>query len=642
MFRSEAPASTEARPRSRLGTRLALVLLPLVALPLILMGAAAFIRSRAILQAQAVSQLSSAAQDQAQALRAWATAREQFLQLGAQRAALRASLTSMMAAAPSSPTFLQARDSLRGALGQLLTRESQVLFSASALVRLPDGVILAASNPSWEGATLAAVAQGTVSSDSLGTRPVFDDPLISPGNLAFLTSTPILAPESGMPDVLLVGVNRDLRVAQLIEELQILWQDRGVYRVEVGDAFLALPPDILVRVERYSTSPAPVHESHAVFGLIDQAATGWFNNTEADGQVELGAYQWLPDWNLGVVLELPEATIFAELNSLAPFMIGLVGIAVFVSTGIVLYVTSRMLRPLGTLTTFSERISRGEWSHRVPEEREDELGTLAASLNRMAEELSGLYHSLEARVEERTRQIRTAAEVARAVTSTPNLDDLLRRAVDLIRERFGFYHVSIFLLEHDGRTAVLRESTGQVGAVLKARGHTLTVGSQSIIGWVTANNQPRIASDLGRDPVHLANELLPETRSEAAVPLQVAGRVLGALDVQSSESGAFTPEMLEVLQTLADQLSTAIQNARLAQESALAADRARLISDVSRQFSGQMDIERVLETAAHALHRVLGQPEVVIQLTPPGAGTAPASPPPNGDEVLPFAGEPQA
>jgi HAMP domain-containing protein len=627
VFRAQAPLAAVPRPRTRLGTRLALVLLPLVALPLVLMGTAAYVRSRTILRDQAVSQLSSAAQDQAQALRSWALVREQFLQLGSQRAALRANLATMMRSTPANPAYRQARGALQEGLRELLARESQVLFSAVVLARLPDGLIVGASDSSMEGATLAAIANGALSTSTLETRPVFDDPLLAPGNLVFLTSAPILAPESGTPDALLVGVNRDLRVAQLIEQLQVLWQDRGAYRVEVGDAFLAVPPDALIRVERYSTSPVSAHEPHLVFGLAGKAVTGSFSTVESDGVAALGAYEWLPDWNLGVVLELPEATVFAELNSLAPFMIGLVGLAVIVSTGMVLYVTARMLRPLGNLTQFSERISRGEWSHRVPEERQDELGTLAGSLNRMAEELSGLYRSLEARVEERTRQIRTAAEVARAVTSTPQLDDLLRRAVDLIRERFGFYHVSIFLLDHAGKVATLRESTGQVGAVLKARGHSLAVGSQSVIGWVTANNQPRIASDVGRDPVHLANELLPETESEAAVPLQVAGRVLGALDVQSAEPGAFTPEMIEILQTLADQLSAAIQNARLAQESAQAADRSRLISEVSSQFSGLMDIERVLETAAHTLHRVLGQPEVVIQLTPPGTV------PPNGDEA---------
>src|SRR4030042_2679722 len=101
----------------------------------------------------------------------------------------------------------------------------------------------------------------------------------------------------------------------------------------------------------------------------------------------------------------------------------------------------------------------------------------------MAEGLSGVYRALEQRVEERTRQIRAASEVARAAISTPDLEELLRRAVGLIRERFGYYHASIFLLDDSGENAVLRASTGDVGEALIARGHRLKVGSQSIIGW---------------------------------------------------------------------------------------------------------------------------------------------------------------
>jgi nitrate/nitrite-specific signal transduction histidine kinase len=299
----------------------------------------------------------------------------------------------------------------------------------------------------------------------------------------------------------------------------------------------------------------------------------------------------------------------------------LIVLAAMVCFVIVLIATDRLLRPLGQLTEFADRISHGEWGHRVPETRDDEIGALASSFNRMADDLSGLYGSLEARVEERTKQVRTAAEVARAVTSAPNLDDLLVRAVELIRDRFGYYHVTIFLLDEAGSTAVVRESTGEVGQLMKARGHSLPVGSPSIIGWVTANNQGRTATDVGRDPIHWKNELLPETRSEAAVPLQVAGRVLGALDVQSREVNAFSPEALEVLQALADQLSTAIQNARLAQDSAVAAERARLMTAVTGQFSGVMDVERVLETAAQTLHRVLGQPEITITLAPQSSAT---------------------
>jgi GAF domain-containing protein len=107
----------------------------------------------------------------------------------------------------------------------------------------------------------------------------------------------------------------------------------------------------------------------------------------------------------------------------------------------------------------------------------------------------------------------------------------------------------------------------------------------------------------------------------------VGGRVLGALDVQSLEANAFTAEDLAMLQTLADQLSAAIQNARLAQTSALAADRARLISQATTQMAGVLDMSRVLETAAGVLHRALGQPEIVVRLARPGDGGAGQAPP---------------
>ncbi|MGD8604538.1 MAG: GAF domain-containing protein, partial [Anaerolineales bacterium] len=288
---------------------------------------------------------------------------------------------------------------------------------------------------------------------------------------------------------------------------------------------------------------------------------------------------------------------------------------------VIIYATNRMLQPLGTLTEFAERISRGEWLHRVPEDRNDELGQLASAFNRMADDLSGMYRSLEDKVEERTRFIRTAADVARAVVATPNLDDLLRRTVNQIQDSFDFYHVSIFLIDERGEFAVLRESTGEVGQALKARNHRLKVGSQSIIGWVTEHNMPRVASEVSEDPVHFRNELLPETRAEAAVPLQVAGRILGALDVQSTEPEAFDESVIEVLQTLADQLSAAIQNADLAQTSATAAQRARMLSDITTQLSGIMDIDEVLQTTGRALYQALGQPEIMIKLqtgsTPP-------------------------
>ena len=419
------------RPSSRLGTRMALVLLPLIALPLLLLGGAAYLRARAILEQQAVAQLTIDLQIQAQTLRDFAVARTNFLQLASTRAALRTPLTTMMQARAGSTVYQDNRDLVRQALRGLLTEGGQILFSDALIVHIPEGVVLASSDPRLEGQTLPSVGSGEVSPTAIGTRRIFDDALLAPGNLAFVTSTPLLSPVE--PNVILVTVNRERRAAELLQLLQTPWEQRSPYGMGVGEAYLAVPPGTFIHVERNSAAPLTAPGLPTVFDLAKTSTTGSFSAASPDGENSLGVYQWLSDWDLGVVLVLPQAVVFTALNSFAPSMFVLVAVSVLISIIIVSFASGRMLRPLGTLTAFSERISRGEWSHRVPEDRDDELGTLAGALNHMAEELSGLYRSLEARVEERTRQIRTAAEVARAVTSTPQLEDLLRRAVDLIR-----------------------------------------------------------------------------------------------------------------------------------------------------------------------------------------------------------------
>ncbi len=606
------------RPRTSLSRRFAIVLLPLVLIPLLLMGAAAYFRARGILRSQVTGQLSSAAEAQVQALTAWVQEREQRLLIGSQRDALRSAAAAVLTSPEAADA--EARQAARQELEQLRLRgESEVMFSDILIVRLPDGLVLASTRESWEGKLLPAIQQGRLAVGRLATTALYDDPLFAPSNVALVSAVPMRALAGDEPDSMLVGVNTDLRLGTLMEELQVYWEQRGPYRVERGETFLILEPNVVLFLGRYSMAPnANAGVAHPVFSLIRQnpSGTAEYDDTQHDPALPvLGAYQWIPEMGLGVVVELPQQEVFAELTALVPFTLALILGAVAVTVLVVTLVTNRLLRPLDVLTGFAGRMARGEWNYRVPEDRDDELGVLAAALNRMADDLSGLYRSLEARVAARTRQIRTASEVARAVVSTPSLDDLLSRAVELIRDRFGYYHVSIFLLDDKGEYAVLREATGEIGGALKARGHRLAVGSQSIIGWVTANNQPRVASDVGEDPVHFKNELLPETRSEAAVPLQVGGRVMGALDVQSTDPDAFKPEDIEVLQTLADQISAAIQNAQLAKRSAEAADRARLISEVTTQLSGMLEVDRVLQTAAQAVHHGLGGPEVVVRVT---------------------------
>ena len=209
----------------------------------------------------------------------------------------------------------------------------------------------------------------------------------------------------------------------------------------------------------------------------------------------------------------------------------------------------------------------------TPLEQADELGELSLTMSKMVEWLRESYGTLEKQVEERTSglqrrrvQIEVAAQVARDIASMRDLENLLYRSVNLIRDRFNFYHAGLFLNDQRGEFAVLRAATGEAGREMLARSHKLQIGQTGLVGHVAQSGESRIASDVDLDDVYFKNPLLRETQSEAALPLKVAGEVIGVLDVQSKEPAAFDDETITTLQIMADQLAIAIQNARLLQE----------------------------------------------------------------------------
>ncbi|NPV75938.1 MAG: GAF domain-containing protein [Anaerolineae bacterium] len=191
----------------------------------------------------------------------------------------------------------------------------------------------------------------------------------------------------------------------------------------------------------------------------------------------------------------------------------------------------------------------------------------------LSEELRKERDSLEDRVKERTAeaerriaQIEAAADLARDISTNIELENLLRNAVELIRERFGFYHAGIFLVDERGEYAVLRAATGEAGRAMLANNHRLKVGEVGIVGYVVSKGEPRVTLKVEEDAFHFKNPLLPETQSEMALPLRVGEKVIGALDVQSRNAYAFNPDDVKIIQTLADQIAVAIEKARLVQQ----------------------------------------------------------------------------
>lgn len=233
-----------------------------------------------------------------------------------------------------------------------------------------------------------------------------------------------------------------------------------------------------------------------------------------------------------------------------------------------------------------------------------------ALVQAMADQLSVSLekHRLLAETKRRALQLQTATDVGRIITANLELDILMGETVELIRDRFGFDHAQIFLLDGEGKWAVLHKSTGPAGQELLARGHRLAVGSQSVIGQVTAQRKTVIARDVDTDRVHRPNVLLPDTRAEIAIPLQVGDRLIGALDVQSNQPNAFNHDDVLALELLAGQIAVAIENARAFAEQQETAARLREVDRMKTQFLANMSHE--LRTP---LNSIIGFSRVILK-----------------------------
>jgi GAF domain-containing protein len=211
----------------------------------------------------------------------------------------------------------------------------------------------------------------------------------------------------------------------------------------------------------------------------------------------------------------------------------------------------------------------------------------------------------EALAQRRAEQVITAAEIARDTTGTLEVKTLLQKTVNLVRERFGFYHASIFLIDPLGEYALLRESTGTAGEKMVQAGHRLAVGSKSIVGQVTATRKALIVNDVTNTPNYYPNPLLPDTRSELAIPLRAGERILGALDVQSTQIDAFKDEDISILQILADQLAVAVVNGELFARTQELLAKHRLLRQITTAASTSTSREETLLNVVRGLREAM-------------------------------------
>ncbi|MFN2269859.1 MAG: GAF domain-containing protein [Anaerolineae bacterium] len=213
----------------------------------------------------------------------------------------------------------------------------------------------------------------------------------------------------------------------------------------------------------------------------------------------------------------------------------------------------------------------------------------------------------------RARQLAAASAVARDATAILEVEQLLNETVELISERFGFYHAGVFLVDEHNEYAIMSAASSEGGRQMLERNHRLRIGEVGIVGYVAATGESRVASDVDVDAVWYNAPELPQTRSEMALPLKARERVIGVLDVQSTRGAAFSEDDVAVLQTLADQLATAIANADLFQRVREDANRRALINEVSQAAASSLDVKELLGRSGEAISRQLEMPCAIFE-----------------------------
>ena len=297
------------------------------------------------------------------------------------------------------------------------------------------------------------------------------------------------------------------------------------------------------------------------------------------------------------------------------------GLVTLLAAGVLgVMVTRSIASPLARLDDAAKALAQRRFDHRIAVSGSDELTNLSQAFNDAASQLAELYADLEALVRQRTQelqqstadlhrrylQLETSIAVGHRINSILDLDTLLQQVVELIKERYGYYFVGVFLLDEGGDYVAVRAGTGEAGRTLREQGYRPKIGDEGIVGWVASHRRAVRVDDVTEDTRHVPLPVIPDTRSELALPLIVGSALVGVLDIQSDRVKAFELDDVPIFQSLADQVAIAIKNASLFQSEKSGRQVAEILHNAGRAISSTLDLQEVLDLIlAHLAEIVL-------------------------------------
>ncbi len=592
-------ATKQKRFKGSLAGTLLRTLLIFTFVPLALMAGAAYFRTRALLEEQAISQSQNLLAAQIKFIDRETINKESQIEHLLESSDFKILLELALHANPKSTEFREIRNGVIQEFENLNKQEEATVFD-QFLILDPSGNIKISSNAKWQGSTLNTLVFEQTSKEypsimTYGLLPLYKNELI-------LVTMQQYKTKGGSIIGSIVGITEKKKLQKLIQPLNNLSPLASTYFILSDQQFIYSEPETGIFTPFESKSK---NEINAVFSQLMTQNTlqpKSLSTITQKGETAIAQVQWFPRIQAGIVLETKTNTIHGQqMTSLLPFTILLI-LGALLTSGVVMIIgVNRIIGPLRSLSNIADEFSSGNWSHRAKVERGDEIGVLARSFNQMADELEKSYRSLEHKVDEGEKQIRATAEIAQNITVFSNLEETFSKTTELLATQFEFNQTSIFLVDRNGKYAEFKSGFGAATKDLIKTKYRLLVDANSSIGWVCANNKEHIVPDVQKDPLGLNPRLLPDTRSEASMPISLGDLVLGVLNVQSTEADIFNTDTIIMLQTAASQIATAIQKITLTETSQIGFEELARLYRSSKLIAEANTRQKALEIGSKVL-----------------------------------------
>lgn len=315
---------------------------------------------------------------------------------------------------------------------------------------------------------------------------------------------------------------------------------------------------------------------------------------------------------IGILVNYRELSSFQR--DLTRSTVIIFSVAALVVLGVIVLFSWRSIAiPIGKLRSVTQQMAAGDYAQRAETTTRDEVGQLGQAFNEMADQLQQTLEGLEQRVADRTRALETSTQVSRRLSTILDREQLVAEVVKQVQGAFDYYHAHIYLIDAATQDLVMTGGTGEAGRVMLASGHRIPWG-KGLTGRAAATNSIVLVPDVSQEEGWLPNPLLPETRSEVAVPITAGERVLGVLDVQHDVGGGLDENDADLLQSIAGQVAIALQNASMFTEAQQRAEHQALVNLITQRIQSTTTVEDALQIAVRELGRAIEAQETSVQL----------------------------